>query len=361
MSGDTFTFPAVISQKYNLETQNRNNTITIPTSQRLVFQGADVTLIQANIYFSWYNISAAYGNNIMAYGWPDPVVRGQFRVFGVSSPPADNDKAGIHTAGTGIPTGGIPTIPDGVYTYAQLNAILQAQLLQDGNIPTNSGAPATVLSFEESTNQYAVNINSTSIPIGTNFDNSNWSTWSLANAAPILLFNPSPFGAGIPGQTAGVMPTQASVSSFSRLMGFQLVPGIGNVANFETGKSFQMNWTGYPSGFADASDTPPLAGTTTVQSQFPPRIDIVDVVNINTNLVNSQFVNNYANVIFSFSPQQIAFGATISINPTIPSWVTIADGSYDAITVFLTDDNNNPLPVLDPQWSATLLIRQKRR
>ena len=359
---DTYTFPVVVSQAFNINSQNRNNIISIALSQRLSLQDAETTLVQANLYYSWYNIRAAYGNNVMAYAWPvDKTGPVEWEFFQVGVPP-------ITGQGTGVADGGA-TIPDGTYSYDQLNTILQDQMIADGNYPAAvaqpAGTPTTFLSFGASVNQYAVEITATPIPVGATVQrnpsspsHSNY-VWDNTGCVPLLLFNPSPFGAGIPGLTPGVIPTTASVSSFSRLLGYPLITA-GNMVGYWA-NAVTMLWTSYPLGGGQGNARPSTQATIVANSPFPPRIDVVDVVNINTNLVNSQYVNNYSNVIYSFSPHNIAWGSTISITPTVPSWVTIADGSYDFIQVTLTDDNNNLLPNIDPQWSATLLIRQKVR
>src|ERR1700749_1503148 len=71
---DDEAFPIIFNQGINQTPKGSpgnpiNNRITIQLPQQRSFEDCEVAMQNLFVYYSWYNISAAFGNNIMSYLW----------------------------------------------------------------------------------------------------------------------------------------------------------------------------------------------------------------------------------------------------------------------------------------------------
>ena len=90
----------IILNKHNLVDNGKNNTMEYEFPNSVVFQDSYIAVKQVSMYYSWFNISSALGNNVFTYSW----------------------ESGGFVYGGGIPNTFTVTIPDGLYEISDLNA-----------------------------------------------------------------------------------------------------------------------------------------------------------------------------------------------------------------------------------------------
>ena len=172
-----------LTSNFNVATASpaTNSVLTFQFPQSQAFQKCEVALSNLNVYYSWYNIQASYGNNTFSYTWP---------------------------VGAGVNTFSV-TVPDGSYQIADLNNYLQYAMQQNGTYLLDGTTPVFYLSFLANTVYYRVTVTSTNVPTSL------------------------PTGYSLPSNYPGALPTASSApklviaapgssmrSSFSEVLGF---------------------------------------------------------------------------------------------------------------------------------------------
>jgi hypothetical protein len=113
------------------------------------------------MYYSWYNISAALGNNVFTYTW---YVGAAQRTFTV-------------------------TFPDGIYDVTALNAYLEYTMIQNNTyMTTSTGNNVYFIQLEINVSRYAVQLCTFRVPSAANNPN-NYVASTLGY--PTAVFNPS--------------------------------------------------------------------------------------------------------------------------------------------------------------------------
>lgn len=257
-------------------------------------QRCRLSLSALSVYYSWFNITADYGNNILQYTWPTGSSSTTYTV----------------------------TIPDGNYSISDLSSYLQYVMVQNGTyLIDSSGNNVFYLSFVSNPTYYRVTLTATPVPA----------------ALPSGFTKPSnyPGGGTLPSTNTSpqlVIPAVNSSkrSSMSSVLGF--LPG------------------SYPS--------PAAAVLTMMNGQYVPEIDVVQSVNVQCSMVNQGLVSQTPNTIFTFTAGETSFGGLLSISPPQFIWFPVNDGNYASVTLSLTDQSNYALPLADPFWGATILLEQ---
>ena len=87
---------------------------------------------------------------------------------------------------------------------------------------------------------------------------------------------------------------------------------------------------------------------------------IVNSIIIHSSLVNYAVVSP-SDILDVFQISNFAFGANINYQPTIEKYVSLTKGSYSSMILYLTDQNNNPITLVDPNILITLMFRKKKK
>lgn len=113
-----------------------NNTLTYDFPTTAVFKTDYIAVASVSMYYSWFNISSALGNNTFTYTW---------------------DSVGGATT---------ITIPSGLYEVSTLNAYLQSQFIANGHYMVQNSTSQNVYfgEFVINPSQYVVQINTYAIP-----------------------------------------------------------------------------------------------------------------------------------------------------------------------------------------------------
>ena len=88
-------------------------------------------------------------------------------------------------------------------------------------------------------------------------------------------------------------------------------------------------------------------------------INIVNNVYINCSLVNLMGLSDKPSMIYSYVPN-VSNGEAIEEEPKNIIYYPILGGQYNSITFTMTDNNNQPLQILDPTKSITVIIKDMR-
>jgi hypothetical protein len=181
------------------DTFNNKYRYTFPVGS-IKFKGAKVAVASVNMYYSWFNISAANDNNTFQFTWYD----------------------------VGATTYTL-TFPDGFYDVDALNTYLQQYCITNGlYLIDASGDYVYYLEFAANSNYYSVQFNSYPIPTALPAGYSAPGTWPgyPAVASTPLLIVPSTNFRNVIGFNAGTYPTITQATNYSKLSDYtpQITP-----------------------------------------------------------------------------------------------------------------------------------------
>lgn len=283
-------------------TNNSNLVYRFPTSLVLK-QGQKLALTSFSMYYSTFNITAAYGNNVLQYIWVD---------------------GSVNTI----------TIPDGFYDIQSLNDFIHSVMISNLHylIQTSNGYYVYLLTITTNTTYYAVSLNTFGI-------NTTLATARGWTKPPGAAWN-------IP-----TITTQYIYPMFNILNnGFQDIVGL------QTGY--------YPLGTAQATITTNnttiwtqpttanapygTAATVSFLSTYTPQVSPVASYTITCSLINNKYsIPN--SLLYSFGiPATASFGSYFSIIPPQMSFIDILEGNYNEFLVQILDQNQRPVAIQDP-------------
>ena len=257
-------------------------------------KGQKVALASIQMYYSTFNITSAYGNNVFNYTWVDGTVN---QVL----------------------------FPDGFYDADGINNYLHFVMLQNKHyLVDGAGDYVWFLTFSTNPTRYAIEVNAfgMSVALATS------STWTL------------------PAGATWVIPTNFIVPELN-----VLANNFRNVVGFNAGDYPNSVIAGSPPA---QTQTPAYTSTQTFLSSFTPQITPFSSFIVNCSLVN----NDYAvpnSLIFSFSPQG-TFGEQFTVAPNEYVFIDVLPAQYSRFRVFFTDQNNRPVAFQDPSMIIQILI-----
>lgn len=187
---------------------NRKNVIKNTNNTKYVYnfpipihlENNEICFASLNMYYSWPNIQATYGNNIFTYKWWN--INAQLVEVNI-------------------------TIPDGNYSISTLSGYIQSQMFVRGHYLRNSKNNEIVffISLTENAAYYACQINFTAMytlsTIGTNFIHENSTLWSLpaVSAYPQVVLKSTNTMKDFLGFEVGVYPNNAPLQSVYKVLG----------------------------------------------------------------------------------------------------------------------------------------------
>ena len=103
----------IVLNRSNIESSNGyNNQFVYKFPTTVNFKDDFVAVSSVSLYYSWYNISEALGNNRFSYNWADSGTN-NYQTYNV-------------------------VIPDGLYEIADINAFLQSVFIANGHYLVNA-------------------------------------------------------------------------------------------------------------------------------------------------------------------------------------------------------------------------------
>lgn len=267
------------------------------------FTDCSIALANMYLYYSWYNIAAAYGNNVLSYQYPN---------------------------GSGFNTYTI-TIPDGFYTIDTLGQFINSICLQNSTYLLNNGVIVYPFSIVTNVTYYRTQVTINAVP------SSLPSGWTQPVGAPSLpTTNQWP--------VLIVPPTSSGDSASNPLP-----------ATFSISKFLGIN----PGSYPPAGTAIPLSATSIYNflGIAPPKVEYTNSVNVNIDLANAGAITGSPQTVYQFSAAGLEFGSLITVEPKFPLYVPVTGGTYNYFTVYLTDDDDNALPIQDPHITGSFLVR----
>jgi len=249
----------------------------------------------AQIPYSIFNITSAYNNNKFLIGFPTGSGTNTYTTFNI-------------------------TFPDGFYTVQDINQYIQQFCITNGlYLVDANGNNVYYINLVQNTTYYANQILLYTVPrsLPTGYTQpSNWIGYSTftSDRTPYVQF---------------VLANQ-----FHEYMGF--------------------NNGAYPLGVL-------ITGRTTNYSVLSPNVPIGSYVNsfiIHCSLVNNSVVSP-SDILDAFQITNTSFGSNINYQPTVEKYVKLQTGSYNSMIITITDQNNNPITLLDKNILITILFRKK--
>jgi len=304
---------------------NGNNQLVYPFPNSIAFPNHEIAIQSISMYYAWSNINATtLQNNTYYLHWE-----------------ADDQVSPAY------PVGGNYTItmPDGLYEIVTINQFLQFFCIQNGLFMISpSGAYVYFAEWTVNTSKYAIQLNLYPVP-------------SLAYFTSTL----SPAG--------WTLPVANAVTGVGEFAGFPTPVSGNGLIPFVFFKNTTNNYftnfykiVGFPSDYSTATDPTAIASlgadnysvisTTAPQVQPNPTLYIA-LSNIENNMATP------SSIIGVVSPQ-VNYGELISITPPQFAWNKMLGGTYNNLRLTFLGSDRQPIQLLDPTMTITLVIRDKK-
>ena len=289
----------IILNQSNLIPDGANNKLIYKFPNSITFKNNYIAVSSISLFYSWFNITTALGNNTLQYTW---------------------------TAGTTTTTYTI-TIPDGLYEIADLNSIFQFNMTQNGTYLIDANGN-NVFYWEILTNKtrYAVQLN----------------TYLIPTTLPTGYTQPTNF-VGLP--TTAQNPQVIFPTAFNAIVGY--------TAGFTSDTNLS---NAYVPPVGQTLITKNSLGTISYLSTQSPEVQpnsnaLFSISGIDNNLIQP------SSIIYSLVPA-VAFGQQISEQPPQFMWNRMLDGVYNQLRLSILGTNLQPLQLQDPNITVLLAIRE---
>ena len=297
----------LVLNRTNLLDNGKNNTLVYRFPRSVQFKDAEIAVSQVSMYYSWYNISAALGNNTFSYTW----------VTGTN-----------HTI----------TLPDGLYEIADVNSFLQSEMIKNNHYLVNaSGNFVYYISLEVNATRYAVQINTFTVPTAAG---------SLTDPGNFV------FRTGT-GNADPFNPVVTIPAGFNKIIGFD--EGFATNPNLGGNFAAPANQT-----YISISD----AGTySAISHSYPSNVYLAGTPDVQPNssvLINiDKVINEYAQptgILYSVVPN-VAIGALINERPAEYAFARLVDGTYNELRVQFLGTDLQEISIQDPEITLLLVIK----
>ena len=290
----------IILNQNNLVLDGQNNKLVYRFPNSVYLSDHYLAVSSVIMFYSWFNITATFGNNQFSYNWID---------------------------GAGVATTYTITVPDGLYEISTLNQLLQFEMIKNGHYLVNSaGANVYYAEFLINAPRYAVQVN----------------TFLFPTALPAGYTNPA--GVAFPPQSFN--PVITFPASINKIFGF--------VAGFATDQNLNNAFVApvgsqYVSKLANGT----ISYISTVAPQVQPNSSV---------LLNISNIDNYysqpTGIIYTITPN-VAIGAVISEKPPQFSWNKMINGTYNELRMNILGTDLQPFVINDPAMTFILVIAEK--
>ena len=304
----------VVLNQNNLVQDGNNNTFVYKFPNSVSFPHHEIAIQSISMFYSWTNInSSPLNNNTFSFTFP------------TSSGPVSHSIL----------------VPTGQYEISDLNALMQYNMILNGNYLINSaGQNVYFAEMLVNATRYAVQVNTFPVPTST-------------------------------GWTQNVSTGQWTGNTGTAYAGWKTP--LANAAI-----SGSVAWQGFPSVTANATVTFPAnfnqivgftAGYTTPQPSLPGQnFSVVSTVtpqvqpNSSIYFSISNIQNPYAipsSIIYSLNPA-VSYGLQINEYPPQFAWNKLLNGTYNEIRMQILGLNFQGLQILDPNMTIVLVIRDMK-
>lgn len=292
----------IVLNSSNLVQDGQNNKLVYKFPNSTLFKDNFIAVSSVNMYYSWFNITQALGNNTFSYTW---------------------------TIGAVVNVRNI-TIPDGLYQISTLNDLLQYNMINNGDylIETASGNYVYYAEFLLNATRYAVQINTYLVPI----------------ALPVGYTQPANFS-GYPATVCN--PIITLPAKFNDIMGY--------IAGFTTSNNIG-NPAGIPATTQYVSKND-ATGTISYISTKAPNLQPNSSIYFSMSNINNPY-SIPSSIIYSLVATGDV-GAIIQERPPQFMWNRLIDGTYNELLLTFLGQDFRPIQIQDPTMTILLTIRDK--
>ena len=265
-------------------TNSNNNRYTITFAGSKNFDGLEIALVNASLFYSNFNFTSALQNNYFSYIWVDSTVN-------------------------------VVSIPDSYQDASSLNTLLQNVMVVNNHYLIDAnGNNVYYLQIQENPNLYAIQLNSLVLPasLGT-LTYPAGHTWTVSVKTPQF-----------------VIPNTVITNNI----------GI-------TAQTFPVSL----SGTANSSLT----------SSFTPQITAVNSIFLCSDVADNAMSGMSNEVVYNINGSSVAFGNMISVSPNFSTWIKCKNMQSNKLTVYLIDQNYQPIIFRDNSMTFTIAVRKAKK
>lgn len=304
----------ILFTRKNLNASRTQMTARFPTTM-LLGPDNEVAMVSGTFYNSFYNITAAKGNNTLIFAAP-----------------------WYRSNGTMVMKSYTVPFADGYYSIEDMNNVLTAFCVTNNVYvtDTDTGNIITFISIQANAALYKAQINCFSAPTETTRP-ANW-------LGPSVTFTES----GVPVVRTLIAPTGAGTTSFQ----VTINTAFGVLLGFDAG-SYP------PAPITDATGSWSQNPTYVATSPSAPDINAVSSVVVTCNLVQSSF--SVPSSLIGQIPISARFGGMVQFASPYPTFAPVLQGGYSDVTLAFYDQNFNPITFFDPDVTMTVQVRKRQQ
>lgn len=274
-----------------------NNTLVYKFPNSVTFKNDYLAFAACSMYYSWFNITANFGNNVFSYNWIN---------------------------GAGVATTYTITIPDGLYEISTLNQLLQYTLIQNGHYLVDStGANVYYAEFLVNSARYAIQIN----------------TFLFPTALPVGYTNP----AAVPFPPQSFNPIITLPAGFNSIVGY--------VAGFATNQNLNNAYVPPVSQYVSKS----AIGTLSYISTLPPNVQPNSSILFSISNIDNAYAQP-SSIIYTMVPS-VAIGEIINERPANFIWNKLISGTYNELRLTILGTDLKPIKINDPSITIVLTVK----
>lgn len=287
----------LILNSSNLVNDGQNNKLVYKFPNSVQFKDHYISLSQAQLYYSWFNITSSLMNNFFSYVWVN--------------------NAGVQTTYN-------VTIPNGLYEISNLNQFLQYTFIQNGHYLVNSsGENVYYAEFIVNPTRYSIQINTFLFPktLPTGWSNPGNIIFPLTSS-----FNPQ---INIP-------------SGLGSIMGYN---------SFSTNINLNNSYVPPTSDYISKNNS----GTISYLSTKSPNVQPNSSILLNLTNIDNQY-SQPSGILYSIVPS-VGIGEIINDTPVNYIWNKLIPGTYNELKLTLLGTDLNPIILKDPNMTFVLVIK----
>jgi hypothetical protein len=310
-------FVLVLNQS-NLVNDGQNNKLVYRFPNSINLTNKYIAVSSVSMYYSWFNITAAFGNNKLSYTWTSGATQTTYTI----------------------------TIPDGLYEIVEINSYCQFQMVSNGTFWTDGSFNYYPFQLIVNPTRYSIQLNTFCVP-----------TAAQATAAGLTLGNP----ALVAWPTVVFNPIVTFPSAFSSIVGysanFTSNANLNNAYTPPVPSTKAQNYVSKVSNGGNSASANPPIGTLSYLSDLSPQVQPNNSILFALSNINNPYAQP-SSIIYSVSPS-VLVGEQINDRPPNFMWNKLIDGTYNQLTLNILGTNLQPLIINDPNMTILLTIRDK--
>ena len=305
-------FVLVLNQS-NLIQDGQNNKLLYKFPNSVNLTNKYIAVSSVTMYYSWFNISAAIGNNVFTYTWTAAATTYTYKIV----------------------------IPDGIYEIAGINSFAQFSMIANGTYWSDGTFNYYPFDLVLNPTRYAVQLNTYYIPTTA-------PTGTTVVPNPINPATGNPVG-GNPWPTVARNTVVTFPSNFSSIVGYT----VGFASNANINNAFTPTTPTQATNYATKSSVNTLSYLSNTAPQLQPN----NSVYISLSNINNPY-SQPSSIIYSLTPN-VVVGSVIQDRPPNFIWNKLIDGTYNQLLLTFLGTNLQPLTIADPSMTILLTIRDK--